>query len=156
MLIARDYQRILIYLEALLRGRLWNLGVLQPTCSNDAGSPSSHSLTLSSYLRMYNIKHDRFWGQIINDSWKHAPWKDTSSFWNWLPDKTSGILGLVTLNLYEVHQSSCLGSLEKVRLKSEPADVVAHKHASIGPDMHAPVLCSFRWKPDEMSGHWTV
>lgn len=60
---------------------------------------------------------------------------------------------LRTLNLYEVHQSSLLGSLEKVRHKSDPADVVACKHASISTDWPAPVLCSFRWKPSEMPGH---
>lgn len=47
---------------------------------HDAGSLSSQSLTLSSYSGMYNIKHDRFHGQIINSHWKHVTWKDMSSF----------------------------------------------------------------------------
>lgn len=114
----------------------WNLrcSATKPPC--DAGSLSCHSLTLSNGSGMHNIKHNRFRSQIINNSWKlrkTRPHFEIESQ-TWLMEFQ---VWLRTLNLYEVHQSSLQGSLEKVRHKSEPADVVVCKHAFIGTDRHA-------------------
>lgn len=78
MLVAKDH-RILIFGSVFMRHTL-KFRVLNNHPPHAACPLSSDSLTLSSYSGIHNIKRNRYWGQIINNSWKHVTWKDMSSF----------------------------------------------------------------------------
>ena len=149
ILVAKDHHKILMCLEASLMRHTLKMQVFYNHPFHGAGPLSSNSLTLSRYSGMYNIKHDRYWGQIINKSWKHVTWKDVLIL-KLNPRQNWDFRSVLKV---ELEQSWLLGILQRIRCKSEPAEVAACIHTFIGTDRHPSGL---RWKPYEMPWQCTA